>query len=156
LPSVPDAFLNLKDFWVSSRKEPGYGLILYIAYETHTKALFCVRHHSSSRDTCDEYQEIEYFNCGYEIFIAAISVLSVVDMLLALVLGVDPDAMKVISLINTALTLFLLADFLARFFVAPLRGHFISSAISDGQISLHVPLISESSGYSVSLKHTVR
>jgi voltage-gated potassium channel len=66
----------------------------------------------------------DYFNCGYEIFIAAISVLSVVDMLLAVAPGVDPDAVKVIYLINTALTLFLLADFIARFYVAPSRSFY--------------------------------
>jgi voltage-gated potassium channel len=64
------------------------------------------------------------FNCGYEIFIAAISILSVFNMLLALVPGADPDAVKVVFMINAFLTLFLLGDFIVRFYVAPSRSFY--------------------------------
>lgn len=61
---------------------------------------------------------------GYEIFIILISLLSVFNLLLAWVPGVDPDALDVISVINVFLTIIFLIDFLYRLFSASSKRHY--------------------------------
>jgi len=70
---------------------------------------------SSSRDT---------LSLGYEIFIAIVSVLSVVNMAIAYLPGMDPDAVNVIYIINLALTLIFLGDFGYRFYTAESRSYY--------------------------------
>ncbi len=61
---------------------------------------------------------------GYEIFIALISILSVINMALTVIPGVDPDAVVVVSWINGFMTLIFLFDFGLRLFVAPSRSFY--------------------------------
>jgi len=53
----------------------------------------------------------EQLDFGYELFIAAVSILSVFNMLLAYIPGVDQDAINVVSIINAVLTLLFIYDF---------------------------------------------
>ena len=48
---------------------------------------------------------------GYEVFIAIISIISIFNMILPLVPGVDPDASQVVTTINIYLTLLFVFDF---------------------------------------------
>ena len=66
----------------------------------------------------------EELDLGYEIFIAAISVLSVINMVLIDVPGVDPDAVNVVYIINAVLTLLFIYDFILRFSTAPSRSNY--------------------------------
>lgn len=66
----------------------------------------------------------EELDLGYEIFIAAISVLSVINMLLIDIPGVDPDAVNVVYIINAVLTLLFIYDFSLRFATAPSRSNY--------------------------------
>jgi voltage-gated potassium channel len=61
---------------------------------------------------------------GYEIFIILVSILSVINFLVAWVPGLDPDAYNVIIVINFFLTIIFLADFLYRFFTAESKSHY--------------------------------
>ena len=61
---------------------------------------------------------------GYEIFIAIVSVLSVVNMAIVYFPGMDPDAVNVIYIINLALTLIFLGDFGLRFYIAESRSYY--------------------------------
>ncbi len=63
----------------------------------------------------------EQLDFGYELFIAAVSVLSVFNMVLAYIPGVDQDAINVVYLINAVLTLLFIYDFGLRFATAPSR-----------------------------------
>ena len=49
---------------------------------------------------------------GYEIFIIFVSILSVINLLVTWIPGIDPDAIHVLSVINVCLTIIFLADFL--------------------------------------------
>lgn len=60
----------------------------------------------------------ERLDFGYELFIAAISILAVFNSLLSLVPGVDPDAANVVLIINAVLTLLFIYDFLFRLITA--------------------------------------
>jgi voltage-gated potassium channel len=66
----------------------------------------------------------EQLDFGYELFIAAVSILSVFNMLLAYVPGVDQDALNVVYLINMVLTLLFIYDFGFRLATAPSRSHY--------------------------------
>ncbi len=66
----------------------------------------------------------EKLDFGYELFIAAISVLSVFNMVLLYIPGVDPDALHVVSIINTVLTLLFIYDFSLRIATAPDRSFY--------------------------------
>jgi len=66
----------------------------------------------------------EELDFGYELFIAAISILSVFNMVLSYIPGVDPDAIRVVYIINLVLTLLFIYDFGLRFATAPSRSFY--------------------------------
>jgi len=69
-------------------------------------------------------QESTHLDLGYEIFIAVISVLSVLNMFLILTPGLYPDIVTVITTINAVLTLIFLFDFGLRLYVAKSRAFY--------------------------------
>src|SRR5512136_2137906 len=66
----------------------------------------------------------EQLDFGYELFIAAVSILSVFNMVLAYIPGVDPDAINVVYIINMVLTLLFIYDFGLRLATAPSRSFY--------------------------------
>ena len=66
----------------------------------------------------------EQLDFGYELFIAAVSILSVFNMLLAYIPGVDQDAINVVYIINAVLTLLFIYDFGLRLATAPSRSFY--------------------------------
>lgn len=66
----------------------------------------------------------EQLDFGYELFIAAVSILSVFNMVLAYIPGIDQDAINVVYLINIVLTLLFIYDFGLRLATAPSRSHY--------------------------------
>ncbi len=66
----------------------------------------------------------EQLDFGYELFIAAVSILSVFNMVLAYVPGIDPDAINVVYIINLVLTLLFIYDFGLRLATAPSRSFY--------------------------------
>lgn len=67
----------------------------------------------------------EKLDFGYELFVAAVSILSVFNMLLVYVPGVDPDAINVVYIINSVLTLLFIYDFGLRLLTAPDRSRYL-------------------------------
>ena len=63
----------------------------------------------------------EELDFGYELFVAAVSILSVFNMILSDIPGVDPDAVNVVLIINAVLTLLFIYDFSLRLATAPSR-----------------------------------
>ncbi len=63
----------------------------------------------------------EQLDFGYELFIAAVSVLSVFNLVLIYFPRIDPDAVNVVYAINLVLTLLFIYDFSLRFATAPDR-----------------------------------
>ena len=61
---------------------------------------------------------------GYEIFIILVSVLSVINLLITWIPGIDGDAIHVIEVINFFLTIIFLADFVFRLFTAESKKHY--------------------------------
>lgn len=61
---------------------------------------------------------------GYEIFIALVSVLSIFNLFLVLVPGVDPDAVNVVNIINLFLTIIFIGDFGYRIITADSRTYY--------------------------------
>jgi voltage-gated potassium channel len=61
---------------------------------------------------------------GYEIFIILVSVLSVVNLIVSWIPGIDADAIHVIEVINFFLTIIFLADFLFRLLTAESKKHY--------------------------------
>lgn len=61
---------------------------------------------------------------GYEIFIILISVLSVLNLVISWVPGIDPDALRVLGITNFFFTIIFIADFLYRFFTAESKGYY--------------------------------
>ncbi|MHB8164756.1 MAG: ion transporter [Methanoregula sp.] len=55
---------------------------------------------------------------GYEIFIILVSILSVINLIISWLPGIDTDAINVIVTFNFFLTIIFLSDFLYRFFTA--------------------------------------
>jgi voltage-gated potassium channel len=75
----------------------------------------------------------EQLDFGYELFIAAVSILSVFNMVLAYIPGVDQDAINVVYIINAVLTLLFIYDFSLRLATAPSRSfYFIRHYASSG------------------------
>jgi len=72
----------------------------------------------------DERGKSDDKSIGYEIFIAMVSVLSVFNMVVDFIPGMDPDAKNVIYTINLALTLIFLGDFAYRFYTAQSRSYY--------------------------------
>lgn len=66
----------------------------------------------------------EKLDFGYELFIAAISILAVFNSLITYIPGLDPDAANVISIINSVLTLIFIYDFGLRIITAPSRSFY--------------------------------
>ncbi|WAI02001.1 ion transporter [Methanogenium organophilum] len=66
----------------------------------------------------------EQLDLGYEIFIAAVSILSVFNMVLSNIPGVDQDAVNVVFIINAVLTLLFISDFGIRLGTAPSRSYY--------------------------------
>ncbi len=66
----------------------------------------------------------EELDFGYEIFIAAVSILSVLNMVLSYIPGVYLDAINVIFIINAVLTLLFIYDFILRLATAPSRSSY--------------------------------
>ena len=66
----------------------------------------------------------EELDLGYEIFIAAISILSVFNMVITYFPGVDPDAANVVYIINAVLTVLFIYDFVLRLATAPSRSNY--------------------------------
>ncbi len=66
----------------------------------------------------------EELDLGYEIFIAAISILSVFNMVITYFPGVDPDAVNVVYIINAVLTVLFIYDFVLRLATAPSRSNY--------------------------------
>ncbi len=66
----------------------------------------------------------EELDFGYELFIAAISILSVFNMVLVYAPGVSPDAINVVYIINAVLTLLFIYDFGLRLATAPSRSFY--------------------------------
>lgn len=62
---------------------------------------------------------------GYEIFIAAVSVLSVFNTALVVIPGIDPDAVNVVNIINLCLTIIFLFDFGYRISTAESRSYYM-------------------------------
>lgn len=63
-------------------------------------------------------------NLGYEIFMAGLSILSIVNLGLLLLVR-DPDLSDVISVMNLVLTLIFLLDFIVRFIKAPSKKEYM-------------------------------
>lgn len=61
---------------------------------------------------------------GYELFIAAISILAVFNGVLSFIPGLDPDAVNVVLIVNSVLTLLFIYDFALRFATAPSRSSY--------------------------------
>jgi voltage-gated potassium channel len=66
-------------------------------------------------------RESSDLDLGYEIFIALISILSVFNMFLIFIPGVNPNAVDVVFTVNAFLTLMFVYDFGIRFYKAPSR-----------------------------------
>lgn len=66
----------------------------------------------------------EKLDFGYELFIAAISILAVFNSLLTFIPGLDPDAVNVVNIINAVLTLIFIYDFGLRIITAPDRSFY--------------------------------
>jgi len=69
-------------------------------------------------------QESTNLDLGYEVFIAIISTLSIINMLLTIGPNIDPDIVDVITVINTVLTLIFLFDFGIRLYVTKSRSFY--------------------------------
>lgn len=68
----------------------------------------------------------EELDFGYELFIAAISILSVINIVITYLPRMDPDAIEVVYVINLVLTLLFIYDFGLRLATAPSRsGYFL-------------------------------
>ena len=65
--------------------------------------------------------ESKHLGLGYEVFIAIVSILSIFNMVLPFVPGIDPDAAHVVTTINVYLTLLFVLDFGVRLYLAPSR-----------------------------------
>lgn len=70
------------------------------------------------------YEQSDEKGFGYEIFIALISILSVFNLLLVLIPGVDPDAVNVVEIINLFLTIIFIFDFVYRITTAKSRSYY--------------------------------
>jgi voltage-gated potassium channel len=71
-----------------------------------------------------QFKRREELDFGYEIFIAAVSILSVFNMVLIYIPGVDQDAVNVVYIINLVLTLLFVFDFGLRLGTAPSRSFY--------------------------------
>jgi len=61
---------------------------------------------------------------GYEIFIALVSILSVINLALVYIPGVNPEAVNVVEIINVFLTIIFVMDFVYRFTTTKSKTHY--------------------------------
>ena len=61
---------------------------------------------------------------GYEIFIALVSILSVINLALVYIPGVNPEAVNVVEIINVFLTIIFVMDFVYRFATTKSKTHY--------------------------------
>jgi voltage-gated potassium channel len=85
--------------------------------------------------------ETSQLDLGYEIFIAFVSILSVTNMFLVYVPGLDPDAMNVVYTINAILTVIFLFDFGLRFYTAPARSYYFWHDFGWADLLACVPIL---------------
>ncbi len=78
---------------------------------------------------------------GYETFIAAISVLSVLNLALALIPGIDPDAVRVVNVINLFLTILFILDFTYRIATARSRAQYFIRSWGWADLLACVPVL---------------
>lgn len=62
---------------------------------------------------------------GYEIFIALVSILSVVNLALVYIPGVNPEAVQVVEVINLFLTIIFVLDFVYRFTTTTSKSNYL-------------------------------
>lgn len=67
----------------------------------------------------------EHLDFGYELFISSVSILSVLNMVLSNIPGVDPDSVNVLNIVNGVLTLLFIYDFFLRLLSAPSRSSYL-------------------------------
>jgi voltage-gated potassium channel len=82
----------------------------------------------------------EQLDFGYELFIAAVSVLSVFNLILIYFPRIDPDAVNVVYTINVILTMFFIYDFSLRFATAPDRKFYFFRNFGWADLLAIVPL----------------
>jgi voltage-gated potassium channel len=82
----------------------------------------------------------EQLDFGYELFIAAISVLSVCNLVLIYFPEIDPDAVNVVYIINLVLTLLFIYDFGLRFMTAPSRSFYFFRSYGWADLLAIVPM----------------
>lgn len=81
----------------------------------------------------------EELDFGYELFIAAISILSVFNMVISYMPGIDPYAVTVVYIINTVLTLLFIYDFCFRLLTAPSRSFYFFRDYGWGDLLAIIP-----------------
>jgi voltage-gated potassium channel len=74
--------------------------------------------------TMPRIERRERLDFGYELFIAAISILAVLNSIITYLPNLDPDAVNVVSIINSVLTLIFIYDFGLRIVTAPDRSFY--------------------------------
>ena len=65
---------------------------------------------------------------GYELFIGALSILSIINQILLLVIRDDANLDTVLMIMNAIMFPIFLGDFLYRFFTSANRAHYFSAA----------------------------
>ena len=66
----------------------------------------------------------ELKNTGYELFILLVSILSIFNLVVFILPGIDPLIQEIIFIIDTVLTLIFIGDFLYRFFTAESKANY--------------------------------
>jgi len=78
---------------------------------------------------------------GYEIFILLVSILSVFNLIISWIPGLDPDSVRVLVVINFFLTIIFLADFLYRLFSATSKRHYFISNWGWADLLASIPVL---------------
>ena len=78
---------------------------------------------------------------GYEIFIIFISLLSVFNLVITWIPGIDSDAINVLSVVNFFLTILFVADFLYRYYSAGSRTYYFFRDWGWADLLASVPLL---------------
>lgn len=76
----------------------------------------------NGKNTTLDMQEMK--DPGYEIFIILVSILSVVNLVVSWIPGLDQDAVRVLEVINFFLTIIFLSDFIFRILTAESKIHY--------------------------------
>ena len=72
----------------------------------------------------DDKPDSDSKSLGYEIFIGLLAIISIIDLFILLLPGVNPYTKQVLTLIQAFLTVFFIADFLYRFFTAKSKSYY--------------------------------